>query len=43
MVRSKDVIIIGGGISGLGMAIQLKHLLGHDNFAIYEKSDNTRC
>ncbi|KAI9929560.1 hypothetical protein MW887_001033 [Aspergillus wentii] len=35
-----QVIIIGGGISGLGMAIQLKRLLGHDNFTIYEKSDN---
>ncbi|KAE8311674.1 hypothetical protein BDV41DRAFT_589427 [Aspergillus transmontanensis] len=37
---SKEVIIIGAGISGLGMAIQLKQLLGHDNFTIYEKSDN---
>ncbi|KAE8383153.1 hypothetical protein BDV26DRAFT_277598 [Aspergillus bertholletiae] len=37
---TKGVIIIGGGISGLGMAIQLKRLLGHDNFTIYEKSDN---
>ncbi|CAG8229112.1 unnamed protein product [Penicillium salamii] len=40
MDQSKEVIIIGGGISGLGMAIQLKRLLGHDNFTIYEKSDN---
>ena len=40
MERSKEVIIIGGGISGLGMAVQLKRLLGHDNFTIYEKSDN---
>ncbi|CAG8165886.1 unnamed protein product [Penicillium salamii] len=40
MDQSKEVIIIGGGISGLGMAIQLKRLLDHDNFTIYEKSDN---
>ncbi|KAF9889263.1 hypothetical protein FE257_007576 [Aspergillus nanangensis] len=40
MHPSKEVIIVGGGISGLGMAIQLKRLLGHDNFTIYEKSDN---
>jgi cation diffusion facilitator CzcD-associated flavoprotein CzcO len=40
MDPSKGVIIIGGGVSGLGMAVQLKRLLGHDNFTIYEKSDN---
>ncbi|KAI9040288.1 uncharacterized protein KD926_008378 [Aspergillus affinis] len=40
MDRSKEVIIIGGGISGLGMAVQLKRLLGHNNFTLYEKSDN---
>ncbi|CAI7636497.1 unnamed protein product [Penicillium bialowiezense] len=40
MDQSKEVIIIGGGISGLGMGIQLKRLLGHDNFTIFEKSDN---
>ncbi|CEJ55698.1 hypothetical protein PMG11_01938 [Penicillium brasilianum] len=40
MNSSKEVIIIGGGISGLGMAVQLKRMLGHDNFTIYEKSDN---
>jgi cation diffusion facilitator CzcD-associated flavoprotein CzcO len=40
MSSSKEVIIIGGGVSGLGMAVQLKRLLGHDNFTIYEKSDN---
>ncbi|KAB8218970.1 hypothetical protein BDV33DRAFT_192284 [Aspergillus novoparasiticus] len=40
MGQSKEVIIIGAGISGLGMAIQLKRLLGHDSFTIYEKSDN---
>ncbi|KAI8172057.1 Baeyer-Villiger monooxygenase [Colletotrichum sp. SAR 10_65] len=40
MSTGKEVIIIGGGVSGLGMAIQLKRLLGHDNFTLYEKSDN---
>lgn len=40
MDRSKEVIILGGGVSGLGMAVQLKRFLGHDKFTIYEKSDN---
>lgn len=40
MDRLKEVIIVGGGVSGLGMAVQLKRMLGHDNFTIYEKSDN---
>ncbi|GAM83373.1 hypothetical protein ANO11243_013600 [Dothideomycetidae sp. 11243] len=33
-----DVLIIGAGSSGLGLAIQLKRKLGHDNFRIIEKS-----
>lgn len=40
MATQKEVIIIGGGVSGLGMAVQLQRLLGHQNFTIYEKSDN---
>lgn len=40
MDQSKEVIILGGGVSGLGMAVQLKRILGHDNFTIYERSDN---
>ncbi|KAL4933016.1 uncharacterized protein BDV17DRAFT_287377 [Aspergillus undulatus] len=41
MDQSKEVIIIGGGISGLGMAVPAgKNFLGHNNFTIYENSDN---
>lgn len=40
MATQKEVIIVGGGVSGLGMAIQLQRLLGHNNFTLYEKSDN---
>ena len=40
MSQSKEIIIIGGGVSGLGMAVQLRRNLGHDNFMLYEKSDN---
>ncbi|KAK0642669.1 Baeyer-Villiger monooxygenase [Lasiodiplodia hormozganensis] len=40
MTPKKEVIIVGGGVSGIGMAIQLKRILGHDNFTLYEKSDN---
>ncbi|KAM0326530.1 hypothetical protein ACHAQA_006399 [Verticillium albo-atrum] len=39
-MANKEVLIIGGGVSGLGMAVQLKRLLGHDNFTLFEKSDN---
>ena len=34
---TSDVIIIGGGISGLNMGIQLKRQLGINNFTILEK------
>jgi hypothetical protein len=40
MARSKEVIMIGGGVSDLGMAVQPKRPLGHDNFTICGKSDN---
>ncbi|KIW68532.1 hypothetical protein PV04_04471 [Phialophora macrospora] len=40
MSSSKEVFIIGAGVSGLGMAVQLQRLLGHQNFTIFEKSDN---
>lgn len=33
-----DVLIIGAGLSGLGLAIQLKRKLGHSNFRIIEKN-----
>jgi cation diffusion facilitator CzcD-associated flavoprotein CzcO len=40
MDKTKEVLIIGCGVSGLGIAVQLKRFLGHTNFTIYEKSDN---
>lgn len=40
MDAQKKVFIIGAGVSGVGMAIQLQRLLGHQNFTIFEKSDN---
>lgn len=40
MAPQKKVIIIGGGVSGVGMAIQLKRTLNHQTFTIYERSDN---
>lgn len=40
MSQAKEVFIIGAGVSGLGMAVQLQRLLGHQNFTIFEKSDN---
>ncbi|KUL89216.1 hypothetical protein ZTR_03671 [Talaromyces verruculosus] len=39
-MEQKRVFIIGGGVSGLGMAVQLQRLLGHSNFTLFEKSDN---
>ncbi|KAH6696580.1 hypothetical protein BKA61DRAFT_531292 [Leptodontidium sp. MPI-SDFR-AT-0119] len=38
MAPNKEVFIIGGGVSGLGMACQLQRLLRHQEFTIYEKS-----
>jgi cation diffusion facilitator CzcD-associated flavoprotein CzcO len=40
MDAQKKIFIIGGGVSGMGMAIQLQRLLGHQNFTIFEKADN---
>lgn len=34
------VAIIGGGMAGIAMGVQLKRLLGHENFHIYEKGDS---
>ncbi|KAI0378268.1 FAD/NAD(P)-binding domain-containing protein [Hypomontagnella monticulosa] len=40
-VKATDkVAIIGAGLSGVGMAIQLKRLLSHDNFELFEKYDD---
>lgn len=35
-----DVLIIGAGLSGLGLAVQLVRQYGHRNFELIEKSDN---
>lgn len=35
-----DIIIIGAGMSGIGLAVQLVRQFGHRNFEIIEKS---RC
>ncbi|KAF2152818.1 putative dimethylaniline monooxygenase [Myriangium duriaei CBS 260.36] len=40
MSSQKRVIIIGSGVSGMAMAVQLQRLLGHQNFTIFEKADN---
>jgi cation diffusion facilitator CzcD-associated flavoprotein CzcO len=39
--RASDrIVIIGGGMAGIAMGVQLKRLLNHENFYIYEKSDS---
>lgn len=35
-----DVLIIGAGLSGLGLAVQLVRQYGNRNFELIEKSDN---
>ncbi|KAF4554155.1 Pyridine nucleotide-disulfide oxidoreductase-like protein 11 [Elsinoe fawcettii] len=35
-----DVLIIGAGCSGVGLAIQLQRKLGHNDYMIIEKSDD---
>ncbi|KFA69361.1 hypothetical protein S40285_08754 [Stachybotrys chlorohalonatus IBT 40285] len=37
---SDKIAIIGGGMAGITMGVQLKRLLNHENFHIYEKSDS---
>ncbi|KAI0848040.1 FAD/NAD(P)-binding domain-containing protein [Daldinia vernicosa] len=40
-IQPSDMIaIIGCGLGGIAMAVQLKRLLRHDNFRIYEKGDD---
>ncbi|KAI1418311.1 FAD/NAD(P)-binding domain-containing protein [Hypoxylon sp. FL1857] len=40
-VQATDkIVIVGAGMSGIGMAAQLKRLLNHQNFEIFEKSDD---
>lgn len=40
MSLDTDVLIIGGGPSGLGMAVQLIRKFGTRNFTIVEKTDD---
>ncbi|KAH8653100.1 hypothetical protein BGZ60DRAFT_387004 [Tricladium varicosporioides] len=37
---SDKIAIIGAGLSGVGMGVQLKRLLNHENFEIYDKLDD---
>lgn len=39
-MSSDKVVIIGGGMGGIAMGVQLKRLLNHNNFEIYEKLDD---
>lgn len=34
---SDRVIVIGAGMAGIAMGVQLRRLLGHQNFHIYER------
>jgi cation diffusion facilitator CzcD-associated flavoprotein CzcO len=40
MVTEQDIIIIGAGMSGIGMAVQLYRKYGAIKFEIIEKSEN---
>lgn len=40
MAVDSHILIIGAGLAGLGMGAQLKRLLGHNNFTIYDKCDD---
>lgn len=34
------IVIIGAGMGGIAMAVQLKRLLKHQNFELFEKSED---
>lgn len=40
MSLDTDVLIIGAGMSGLGLAVQLQKKLGHNNFTLIEKTED---
>lgn len=40
MAVDSHILIIGAGLAGLGMGAQLKRLLCHNNFTIYDKYDD---
>lgn len=40
MELDTDVLIIGAGMSGLGLAVQLVRKYGHRNFEIFEKAEH---
>lgn len=40
MALDTDVLIIGAGMSGLGLAVQLVRNYGHRNFELIEKSND---
>jgi cation diffusion facilitator CzcD-associated flavoprotein CzcO len=39
-IAPDKVVIIGAGMGGIAMGVQLKRLLNHDDFEIYEKLDD---
>lgn len=40
MLLDTDVLVIGGGVSGIGFAVQLIRTYGSRNFQIIEKTTN---
>lgn len=40
MTPADKVIIVGAGMAGIAMAVQLKRQLSHENFEIFEQMDD---
>lgn len=40
MFVDTDVLVIGAGMSGIGLAVQLVKKYGHRKFTLIEKTDN---